>query len=126
MSIERASFYVLLALVTIAFIWLLLPYYTAVLWAVILAIIFFPVNKRLERWLRGHRSIAALLTVLLCVCLVIIPAMIILGSLIQEGTSLYQRLSNDEINLDAYLTRIQDALPTFIDNWLNSLERVVS
>jgi predicted PurR-regulated permease PerM len=46
MSIQRTSFYVLLALVTTAFIWLLIPYYTAVFWAVILAIIFFPVHKR--------------------------------------------------------------------------------
>lgn len=121
MSIERASFYVLLALVTIAFIWLLLPYYTAILWAVILAIIFFPVNRRLERGLGGRRNIAALLTVLLCICLVIIPSMIILGSLIQEGTSLYERITSNEINLDAFLARIQAALPTFIDDWLNSL-----
>jgi len=121
MSIQRASFYVLLALVTIAFIWLLMPYYTAVLWAVILAIIFFPVHRQLERWLRGRSSIAALLTVFLCICLVIIPALIILGSLVQEGTSLYQRISSNDIDLNTYLTRIQDALPTFVDKWLNSL-----
>ncbi len=51
MSIQRTSFYVLLAVVTIAFIWLLIPYYPAVFWAVILAIIFFPLHKRLERLL---------------------------------------------------------------------------
>lgn len=122
MSIQRASFYVLLALVTIAFIWLLLPYYTAILWAIILAIIFFPVHKRLERALRGRSGIAAMLTVLLCICLVIIPALLILGSLIQEGTSLYQRISSNEIDLNAFLARLQDALPTFIDNWLNTLK----
>ncbi len=122
MSIQRTSFYVLLALVTIAFIWLLIPYYTAVFWAVILAIIFFPVHTRLERLLRGRRGIAALLTVLMCICLVIIPALIILGSLVQEGTSLYQRISSNEIDLNGYLVRIQNALPAFIDNWLNSLK----
>jgi predicted PurR-regulated permease PerM len=122
MSIQRTSFYVLLGLVTIAFIWLLIPYYTAVFWAVILAIIFFPVHKRLERLLGGRRSIAALLTVLMCICLVIVPAMIILGSLIQEGTSLYQRISSNEIDLNGYLVRIQNVLPAFIDNWLNSLK----
>jgi predicted PurR-regulated permease PerM len=121
MSIQRTSFYVLLAFVTIAFVWLLLPYYSAVFWAVILAIIFFPVHRRLERMLRGRSGIAALLTVLLCICLVILPAMVILGSLIQEGTSLYQRISSNEIDLNAYLARIQEAMPTFVDNWLSSL-----
>jgi predicted PurR-regulated permease PerM len=122
MSIQRTSFYVLLALVTIAFIWLLIPYYAAVFWAVILAIIFFPVHARLEGWLRGRRTISALLTVLLCVCLVIAPALLILGSLIQEGTSLYQRISNNEIDLNDYLVRIQNALPAFVDRWLSSLK----
>lgn len=57
MSIQRTSFYVLLAVVTIAFIWLLVPYYTAVFWAVILAIIFFPVHKRLERLLGADAAL---------------------------------------------------------------------
>lgn len=122
MSIQRASFYVLLAVVTVAFLWLLLPYYNAILWAVILAILFFPIHKRLERMLAGRSTIAALLTVFLCICLVILPALAILGSLIQEGTSLYQRISSHEIDLNAYMLRLQAVLPAFLDNWLTSLK----
>lgn len=122
MSIQRASFYVLLVVVTVAFLWLLVPYYTAVLWAVILAILFFPLHKRLERFLGGRSTIAALLTVLLCICLVILPALAILASLVQEGTSLYQRISSNEIDLNAHLLRLQAVLPAFLDNWLNSLK----
>lgn len=122
MSIQRASFYVLLVVVTVAFLWLLVPYYTAVLWAVILAILFFPLHKRLERFLGGRSTIAALLTVLLCVCLVILPALALLASLVQEGTSLYQRISSNEIDLNAHLLRLQSVLPTFVDDWLNSLK----
>lgn len=122
MSIQRASFYVLLVVVTVAFLWLLVPYYTAVLWAVILAILFFPLHKRLERFLGGRSTIAALLTVLLCICLVILPALALLASLVQEGTSLYQRISSNEIDLNAHLLRLQSVLPTFVDDWLNSLK----
>ncbi|MCZ8158474.1 MAG: AI-2E family transporter [Rhizobiaceae bacterium] len=122
MTIQRASFYVLLLIITIAFVWLLIPYYTAVLWAVILAILFFPVHKRLERWLGGRPKGAALLTLLLCICLVILPALGILASLIQEGTSLYQRISSNEIDLNAHLLRLQAVLPEFVSNWLTSLK----
>ena len=122
MSIQRASFCVLLVVVTVAFLWLLVPYYTAVLWAVILAILFFPLHKRLERFLGGRSTIAALLTVLLCICLVILPALALLASLVQEGTSLYQRISSNEIDLNAHLLRLQSVLPTFVDDWLNSLK----
>lgn len=57
MSVQRASFYILLALVTIAFAWLLLPYYSAVLWAVILAVVFSPVQQRTGRQLGGRRTL---------------------------------------------------------------------
>lgn len=122
MSIQRASFYVLLLLITIAFVWLLIPYYTAVLWAVILGILFYPVHGLLERLTGGRSTIAALLTVLLCICLVILPALAILASLIQEGASLYQRISNNEIDLNAQLLGLQAILPAFLDNWLASLK----
>ncbi len=122
MSIQRVSFYVLLVVVTVAFVWLLTPYYTAILWAVILAILFFPVHRRLERLMGGRSTIAALLTLLLCICLVILPALGILASLIQEGSSLYQRISSNEIDLNAYLLRLQSILPAFLDNWLTSLK----
>ncbi len=122
MTIQRASFYVLLLIVTVAFVWLLIPYYTAVLWAVILAILFFPIHKRLERWLGGRPTVAALLTLLLCIGLVILPALGILASLIQEGTSLYQRISSNEIDLNAHLLHLQAVLPAFVGTWLTSLK----
>ncbi|MHC5233367.1 AI-2E family transporter [Brucella sp. LJL56] len=122
MSVQRASFYILLALVTIAFAWLLLPYYSAVLWAVILAVVFSPVQQRLERLLGGRKNIAALLSVLMCICLVIIPMLAIFGSLVQEGNSLYQRLSSREFDLNSYISRILSALPDSLEEWLTRFE----
>ncbi|MCD4513309.1 AI-2E family transporter [Brucella pseudogrignonensis] len=122
MSVQRASFYILLALVTIAFAWLLIPYYSAVLWGVILALIFFPVQQRLVRLLRGRRNIAAFLSVLMCICLVIIPTLLIFGSLVQEGNSVYQRLSTREFDLNSYITRILAALPDTLEEWMVRFE----
>ena len=41
---EQASFVVVIVLVTVAFVWLLLPFYGAVFWAITLAILFNRVN----------------------------------------------------------------------------------
>lgn len=125
MSVQRVSFYILLALVTIAFTWLLIPYYSAVLWGVILAVIFYPVQQWLLRVLRGRRNVAALLSVLMCICLVIIPTLLIFGSLVQEGNSLYQRLSTREFDLNSYITSILGALPTPLRNGWFVLNLVV-
>ncbi|EEY02016.1 conserved hypothetical protein [Brucella pinnipedialis B2/94] len=122
MSVQRASFYILLTLVTIAFAWLLIPYYTAVLWAVIMAVIFYPVQQWLVLLLRGRRNIAAFLSVLMCICLVIIPMLAIFGSLVDEGTSLYQRLSSREFDINGYIARIMAALPESLEEWLKRFE----
>lgn len=45
-SIEGISFIAVVILVTTAFVWLVLPYYGAVLWANIAAMLFHPVLRR--------------------------------------------------------------------------------
>ena len=60
-QLQHKAFLLLLALVTVAFFWLLLPFYGAVFWAVILAIVFQPLQRAFERRLgvaqqpRGRR-----------------------------------------------------------------------
>ncbi|MCL7998080.1 AI-2E family transporter [Brucella sp. 21LCYQ03] len=122
MSVQRASFYILLALVTVAFAWLLIPYYSAVLWGIILALIFYPVQQKLMGFLGGRRNVAAFLSVLMCICLVILPTMFIFGLLVQEGNTLYQRLITREFDLNSYLTRILAALPETLEEWMIRFE----
>jgi predicted PurR-regulated permease PerM len=47
-TLQDKSLTVLLGLVSIAFIWILLPFYGAVFWAVILGILFAPLQRRLQ------------------------------------------------------------------------------
>ncbi len=123
MPVQRISFYVLLVLVSLAFVAVVLPFYSAIFWAVVLAIIFFPLHVKLEAGLGGrHPNIAAGLSVLVCVCLVIIPGLIILSSLIQQGNNLYQRIDNGEIDVRRLLQQLQDALPIFLQDRIRTLE----
>jgi predicted PurR-regulated permease PerM len=116
-TVQRASFYLMLALTTAAFSLLLLPFYTAILWAVILAIVFHPVQQFLVRRLKGREGAAALLSVLMCVCLVIVPAVLILASIAQESSSLYRQVSSEEFGLRGRIDSIVSALPGFIEEW---------
>jgi predicted PurR-regulated permease PerM len=122
MSVQRVSFYVLLVLVTVAFIAIMLPFYSAIFWAVVLVIVFFPLHVRLEALLGGRRNMAAALSVLICLCLVIIPGLFILRSLVQQGNNIYQRIQSGEIDLPGLLQKLQDALPVFIQDRLRELE----
>ncbi|RFQ33557.1 AI-2E family transporter, partial [Pseudomonas sp. ATCC 13867] len=91
-KLEYRTFLLLLAVVTIAFAWLLLPFYGAVFWGTILAIIFAPLQRRLRVRLHGRNNLAALISLTICLLIVILPMTFIAGALVQEGATVYQRL----------------------------------
>ena len=92
--------------VSLAFAWILWPFYEAVLWATVLAIVFAPLYRRLSSSMGQRHSLAALATILIIVTMVILPLTFIAASLVQEATSLYQRIQSD-------------ALPTWATDLLN-------
>jgi predicted PurR-regulated permease PerM len=122
MGIERVGFHILLVLVTLAFIAIILPFYSGIFWALVFAIIFFPLHIRIERGLKGRANTAAALSVLICLCLVIVPGLIILTSLVQQGNELYQRVSSGEIDVRQLLAQLQQALPSFVQERLKAIE----
>ncbi len=122
MRVQDLGFPIAVVAVTAAFIWLLLPYYGAILWAVILAILFNPLQRWLERMTGGRRSAAAGLSVLACICIVVIPAALVMTSLAQEATGLYLRLSTRELNPGAVLAQVENALPEFARRALDALD----
>ena len=119
---HQISFLTLVVLVTAAFIWLLLPYYSALLWAGILAILFHPLQRRLTRKLGGRRTVAAALNLLICVCIVLIPASLIFSSLVQEATSLYERITSREMDPTVIVMQLQSVLPEVALRALEALD----
>ena len=92
--------------VSLAFIWILRPYAGAILWGTVLAIVFAPLNRHLRDRLRQRRSIAAALTLLVIVVLVLFPVALIVESLIQEGTAAYGRIQSGELDVGAWFRQI--------------------
>jgi len=120
-TIQELSFFAAIILVTAAFVWLVLPFYGAILWAVILAILFDPVQRTLEKWLGGRRNVAAGLSVLVCICVVVIPGSVVLAALAQEAAGLYSRINSQEFDIGALLARIRNSLPSFMLDALSAL-----
>ncbi|MDD2091117.1 AI-2E family transporter [Pseudomonas guariconensis] len=120
-ALQNKALTVLLALVTIAFLWILLPFYGAVFWAVILAILFSPLQRDLMLRLGGRRNLAAALTLLVCLLIAILPVIIIGTLLVQEGASLYQRIEKGELDIAGHLEGFKSLLPAFVQNALERL-----
>jgi predicted PurR-regulated permease PerM len=117
--LEDRTFMLLLVAVSIAFCWILSSFFGAILWGVVMAIMFAPVH----RWLRGkmpkHPNSAALLTVGLIVLIVIIPLTMIGASLAQEAAVVFGKMKSGEYNLGTYMQQIFDAAPAWMKGLLD-------
>ncbi len=118
-QVEAKVFLGLLLGVSLAFGWILWPFYGAVFWAVILAILFAPLQHYLLRRFNGRRTLAALSTTLLCVLLAVLPVIMITGLLVQEVSVLYTRLEKGDLDLGVFVAEVKDALPPMVQNQLN-------
>lgn len=116
------SFIVLLVVVSLAFFRLVLPYYGAILWATILAILFHPLQVRLTGWFGGRASLAAALSVLACICIVVLPGSLLLTALAKQTTDIYTSITSRAFDPARLLAQLREALPDRVDEMLSSLD----
>jgi predicted PurR-regulated permease PerM len=118
---QRKTFLCLLIAVSIAFVWILLPFYGAIFWGVVLAILFVPLYRRLLGLMRDRSTLAALSTLALIMLIVILPIALIAVAMMQEGTLLYERIRTGDLNFGLYFRQIIAALPDWMVNILDRL-----
>ena len=118
-SLQRKTLLLLLALVTIAFIWILLPFYGAIFWAVALGILFAPLQRKLLLKLKGRRNLATFATLAACTVIAIIPVIITTTLLVQEVATLYKDVESGKINVGSYVMQFKDILPPTAQDWLD-------
>ena len=121
-KLQHGFFLALLAVVTIAFAWILLPFSGAVLWAVAFAILFTPMFKWLRHHMRGDPTWAALLTLAIGLVIVILPLTMIGFSLVKEIALLRQNIKSGEFNIGELLRQILSAAPVWLTGLLDRLD----
>ena len=83
-GLTKGFFILIVFIVTLAFFDVLSPYYSAILWAAILAVIFNPVKNKIRTRLGERNGLAALMTIVIICLIVFTPLAIILSSLTAE------------------------------------------
>lgn len=111
--LEDKTFLLLVIAISLAFAWILWPFYGAVLWATVLAIVFAPLYRRLCGSMRQRRNLTALVTVVIIVLIVILPSMLVTGALVQEASAVYEMFKSGEMNLARGFQHVLDALPSW-------------
>ena len=90
-TLEDNAFLLLIIAVSLAFVWILLPFYGAVLWGTVIAILFVPLYRRLLASMGQRRNLAAFATVMIIIAIVILPLTLIGASLTQEALGVYRK-----------------------------------
>lgn len=116
---QHKSLLLLLTLVTVAFIWLLLPFYGPVFWAVILGILFNPLQRRLQLKFGWPRTLTALCTLSICLVIAILPVIVIGTLLVQEGANLYQNIESGKLDITGHLDQLKHSLPPYFQQLLD-------
>ncbi|WP_226664367.1 AI-2E family transporter [Microbulbifer aggregans] len=112
-KLERRSFIYALLAVSVAFAFLLKPFFTPIFWACATALIFHPVYRHFLHRYPKWPNLTAFLTLLLCIVVVVIPVLLVASSFVSEGASLYQRVQSGEINLGEKVEQVRAAFPGF-------------
>jgi predicted PurR-regulated permease PerM len=120
-NLEDRTFLALVVLISLALAWVVEPFFGAILWALVAAILFAPLNQRLIRRFSGRRNLAALTTLLVIVAMVILPAIMLGIFLLQEASAIYAKIRTGQIDFALYFQQVQQILPAWARSMLRRL-----
>lgn len=116
--VYEKSFHILLVIVTVGLGAILFPFFSAVFWGAILALMFQPVQRWLQVRFGNKPNLAALTTLAFILLLVILPLALVAGTLIQEVASIYQRIQHNQLNVAGYFQQALNYLPGSVQRML--------
>lgn len=113
-------FLILLFLVTAIFFGLIGDYLLAVLWAIILAVLFQGWYQKMLLRLNGRKNTAAGLTLLVVVLMVIIPLLSIGYAVTVEAINFYNRVESGEFNIQEKIENLKEKGP-LVERFMETL-----
>ncbi len=119
--LEDKAFLFLIIAVSLAFAWILLPFFGAILWGTIIATLFVPLHRRLLASSGQRPNLAAFFTVMIIIAIVILPMTLIAASLTQEALSVYGKVQSGEMDPVRFFKQVHDASPAWASTLLDRL-----
>mgnify|MGYP001627423620 CR=1 FL=1 len=116
-KLETRTFLLFLFIVSVGFLMVLKPFFGTIFWACAITVIFYPLHLKLSARLKGRPNTSALLTLLACILVVVLPMTLLISSVVAEGSNAYQKLESGEVDPSQYVEKIRTAFPA-VENTL--------
>ena len=121
-GLENWAFLIFVIVVSLLFGWVISPFYGAILWGIVIAITFAPLNRWLVRAMPKRKNSAASITLLAVIALVIVPVILIGISLAEEVIALYARVRANEFDFAQIFADVQKGLPPWASGLLERFD----
>ncbi|MBX7481868.1 AI-2E family transporter [Qipengyuania sp. 6D47A] len=118
--VERGGFLLFLALVSLALLAVVLPFFTPLLWATLGAILFQPLYRWFLARRPGKESQSALASMVVIMFAVVLPALWIGSAVVDEAAGLFVAFQDGNIDVSTYFQQVFEALPANIQTSLES------
>lgn len=116
-KLENQAFIWLLLIVSLAFLWVLKPFFGPIFWACAVTIVFAPLHRRLRSRFKQRDNLTALITLSIIFTIVIVPVILIVSAVISQGLNLYEKLETGEIDLEKIVAELSSRF-AFVKNLL--------
>jgi predicted PurR-regulated permease PerM len=118
-SLEDNALLVLVIVVSLLFAWILWPFFGAVVWAAVLAIVFAPLHRRLLTRMPDQHNLAGLVTLLVISAVVILPLTLTVAALAEEATGVHLKIQSGDLDFGRFFQDMIDALPGWATDLLH-------
>lgn len=112
---------VLVLSASLAFAVILVPFFSPVLWGLIIALVSAPVFRLALRWTQDRRNLAAMVTLAGVVVVLVFPLLALALALMRETMGIVERLQTGEWNPANDLNRLFATLPSWVTALLDRL-----
>ena len=116
---SKNAFIILLTAVSLLFATLIIDFILPIFWAIVLAILFSPINQYLGNKI-NKPVLTSLCTITLILLLVLAPCFFIMTAVADETLTIVREIETGKINLEKFLISISQLLPTLTER-LNTL-----
>ena len=115
---HQRAFIAILIAISLAFLWLLTPFIAAVFWAIVIAILFAPLQKKLVNRFPHAPNLTAMSTLAVTILVVLLPVGFLFQSVINELVQLYRLVQLGDFSAGDRFEQAFSAIPESVRPWL--------
>lgn len=119
LPLENRAFAVFVTAITLVLLWTVWAFAGAILWAIVLAVVFTPLNDRLLRRWPGRSNRAAVVSLAIVAAGIVLPVLILTGAIVNEAVAFVGRFQSGQIDAGRVFEQFTQVLP----DWAQGIMR---